>query len=116
MLNVVVRGQPYEVMHTGEKNVEYRENTGYRRKRLLASGGEFKPFTHVHIAEGYGAGRREFLATCRGLVWLPAQEPITFSTGWRLDLDHAEGYVGVLLGDIVWHRTPQATQHGTAPH
>ena len=52
MLNMVVECQPYEVMRTGEKKMEYRQNKAYWRKRLLTSAGYFKPFTHMHVAEG----------------------------------------------------------------
>jgi hypothetical protein len=89
-------------MCTGEKRIEYRADTPYWRKRLLAPSGAFRAISHVHIAHGYSRHRREFLATCEGMVRIAGQQSITFSTGYTLHLRRRGGYIGILLGDIVW--------------
>ena len=79
---------PYEVMHLGEKMIEYRTNNAYWRSRIVGKG-----YTHVEFRAGYLPGCRRFT---RRLVRVQALAFVdeTYSNGLRV---HARNQLALHL-------------------
>ena len=80
---------PYEVMHLGEKMIEYRTNNAHWRSRIVGKG-----YTHVEFRAGYLPGCRRFT---RRLVRVQALAFVdeTYSNGLRV---HARNQLALHLG------------------
>lgn len=62
VLNLTLHKRAFEVMITGEKTVEYREDkTDWMRSRLFDSMGNRKEIDLVKFTNGYGADRPYFI-------------------------------------------------------
>ena len=64
ILHLPLKAQWYEMIESGVKTEEYRENKLYWCKRLYKNGDrttqEFKPYTHVRFSYGYTKRRMTF--------------------------------------------------------
>jgi len=102
VLHLVVETDPFVVMVLGEKRDEYRQCTSYWRDRLFTPDNEWRGFKYLHIGLGMRPNRPQFLAECLGVRTVQPLGDISFSTGYVLTLDHAEGYFALRLGQTLW--------------
>ena len=67
VLVLFLEKEPYAVMESGEKMVEYRANNRYWRGRIVGKG-----ITHVEFRSGYNPGRPRFTRRLASLAVVPA--------------------------------------------
>ena len=53
ILTLPLKAKWYDLIESGIKTEEYREDKPYWRKRLMRSNDGFKPFTHIQFRYGY---------------------------------------------------------------
>lgn len=99
-LSLVLKKDPYDVMVTGEKIYEYRNNTQYWRSRLYHKNGSTKDFKNVHFFNGYQKDRRHFLVEFKGFEIIDEVD-IKYSNGLHVNYPYVkDGYIKIKLGDL----------------
>jgi hypothetical protein len=104
-LTLVLKGDWYDLMITGEKNREFRKPTQWIKSRLIDKEGKSRNYTFVKFIHGYKRNAPYFLCEYEG-----------FGTGYsntykfksRPDLEvvvHPEDYV-LFLGKVVYKYEP----------
>lgn len=90
MLKLIVHGEAFEVMHTGEKQTEYRKPSKWIESRLKG-----RHYDYIEIRHGYGRRRPYFIAVFIEAIQRTAPETVkrysnglevTVSPGdWEID-------------------------------
>jgi hypothetical protein len=93
VLHLTLSKLPFEVMVTGEKNIEYREPSKWILSRLIA-----KQYDLVKFVNGYG-NRPYFVAKFIGWDLETSPHVVIFSNGLRVDV--REGIVKIYIGEIL---------------
>jgi hypothetical protein len=81
-LHLSLKKQPFDVMHTGEKNKEFRKDTPWIRSRLLTKNGERKHYDVVKFTNGYGSDKPCFIAEYKGFEFTEGN--YTYSNGLKV--------------------------------
>ena len=97
---LTLRKDPYEVMVTGEKRMEFRDKTKYWESRLFEKDGKQRQYDRVRFVNGYGATRPRFSVSFMGVKLEPNGVHATYSNGLEVDTKGAPTYV-ILLGDDI---------------
>ena len=98
---MTLKAQPYEVMVTGEKKVEFREATRWIESRLIDSTtGKVKQYDRVKFANGYGKERPSFTVSYKGYELKAKGVRKRYSNGLEVDTRGKPTYV-IFLGDDV---------------
>jgi len=100
-LVMILNKKPFEVMKTGEKAYEYRENTKYWNSRLYHKDGSLKKFQKVEFSNGYQKNRPQFTCEFKGfdIVNEVCEE---YTTGFKVNYPYKkEGYIRIKLGEIL---------------
>ena len=101
VLRLVLKCKPFQVMRTGEKTEEFRDNTAYWRRRMQdPSTGGWRNFDHVEFSLGYHTDRQQFRAQFRGITIVNL---IDRKYRRMLKLHYTfkrRGYIKVWLGDV----------------
>ena len=95
-----LKREPYDVMITGEKQLEFRIASSYWRRRLLNRDGSPKIFDILEFSLGYGSNRPKFQANHVG-TRIISEYHHTWSNGLCVTFTAVE-YIVVELGTIVW--------------
>lgn len=85
---------PFDVMVTGEKEVEYRKPSKWILSRLKG-----KDYDYVKFVNGYGNDKPYFIAEFEGYVICNCGYRAIFSNG--LDVVVSSGDIAILLGKVV---------------
>lgn len=99
ILDLVVHGEAYEVMETGEKNFEFRKPTDWILSRLLDKNGNRKDYDYVRISHGYASGRPYFIATFQGWYKETIHHTIIYSSGFKVLVEPND--ICLFLGKII---------------
>jgi hypothetical protein len=100
-LIMILKKEPFQVMSTGEKKFEYRNNTQYWRNRLYKKDGSVKPFKYVEFSNGYQKNRPQFLVEFLGVEIIDEVHE-KYSSGFEVDYPfQKEGYLKIILGKVI---------------
>jgi ASC-1-like (ASCH) protein len=80
-LKLTLSKKPFDVMKTGEKDIEYRTMSDWMKSRLY-KGDEERTYDYVQFTNGYGKDKPTFTAEYKGFFIAPAD--VTFSNGLRV--------------------------------
>ena len=100
-LIMILKKEPYQVMVSGEKKVEYRDNTPYWTSRLFNKDGTTKEFQYVEFSNGYRKNRPQFKVEFKGVEVIDEVKEV-YSNGFRVNYPYKkEGYYKIILGSII---------------
>ena len=98
---MILKKEPYQVMVSGEKNEEFRENTAYWRSRLYEKDGTPKKFSYVEFSNGYQKNRPQFMVEFKGIEIIDEVDR-SYSTGFKVKYPYKkEGYIKIMLGNVL---------------
>ena len=100
-LIMILKKEPYQVMVSGEKKVEYRDKTHYWTSRLFNKDGTAKEFRYVEFSNGYRKNRPQFKVELKGVEVIDEVNEV-YSNGFRVNYPYKkEGYYKIILGSII---------------
>jgi len=100
-LIMILKKEPYQVMVSGEKKVEYRDKTPYWTSRLFNKDGTAKEFRYVEFSNGYRKNRPQFKVEFKGVEVIDEVNEV-YSNGFRVNYPYKkEGYYKIILGSII---------------
>ena len=100
-LVMILKKEPYQVMVSGEKNEEFRENTAYWRSRLYEKDETPKKFSYVEFSNGYQKNRPQFMVEFKGIEIIDEVDR-SYSTGFKVKYPYKkEGYIKIMLGNVL---------------
>ena len=98
---MILKKEPYQVMVSGEKNEEFRENTAYWRSRLYEKDETPKKFSYVEFSNGYQKNRPQFMVEFKGIEIIDEVDR-SYSTGFKVKYPYKkEGYIKIMLGNVL---------------
>ena len=102
VLRLVLKRRPFEVMRSGEKTEEFRDNTAYWRSRMLdESTGRWRDFDYVEFSLGFHPTRQKFRARFVGIT-LVSTVHRKYSNGLHVDYPFKRRrYIKIRLGEIL---------------
>ena len=102
VLKLSLKKAPFDVMVTGEKKVEFREQSAYIKSRFVDSKtGKDKEYDFVEFTNGYGYDKPRFTVTFKGYKLVKEGVHKTYSNGLEVDTRGQATYVISLGDDIV---------------
>ena len=84
-LTLTLSKQPFDVMVTGEKKKEFREQKPWVMNRLIDLDGNHKIYDVVKYINGYGHDRPYFIAVYHGFNLASSKETHTYSNGLKVE-------------------------------
>lgn len=93
-LKLTLKKEPFEVMITGKKKMEFRSPSRWIQSRVS---GRF--YDEVEFTNGYGNDKPKFTAKYRGCMESAVDHTVRYSNG--LSVDIKKGDFIILLGDII---------------
>jgi hypothetical protein len=96
-LKLTLSKKPFEVMITGEKKVEYRNQSQWMKSRLFDKHGNPRKYSYVEFVNGYGKDRPRFTVEFKGVAVVERVYQ-TFSNGLTVDIK--EPVYMIRLGDL----------------
>ena len=96
-LKLTLSKKPFEVMITGEKKVEYRNQSQWMKSRLFDKHGNPRKYSYVEFVNGYGKDRPRFTLEFKGVAVVERVYQ-TFSNGLTVDIK--EPVYMIRLGDL----------------
>lgn len=100
-LKLTLSKAPFEVMVTGEKQIEYRRTSKWIESRLFDKKQVLRPYEYVEFTNGYGADKPWFRAKFMG-VTVSDTINVTFTNG--LCVNTNEKTYCIQLGEVVEKR------------
>ena len=97
-LRLTLSKKPFEVMVTGEKNIEYRRVSQWIVSRLFDKQGKPREYDTIEFVNGYGKDRPRFTVVYKGFTLLESVDE-TFSNGLSVIVN--EPVYAVYCGEIV---------------
>lgn len=97
-LRLTLSKKPFEVMVTGEKNIEYRRVSQWIVSRLFDKQGKPREYDTIEFVNGYGKDRPRFTVVYKGFTLLDSVDE-TFSNGLSVIVN--EPVYAVYCGEIV---------------
>jgi len=94
ILKLTLSKLPFEVMKTGEKQIEYRKPSEWIKSRLIG-----KNYDSVEFVNGYGKDKPRFTTKFLGFDVANESENLTFSNGLSFTVE--KGDYKIILGEIV---------------
>ena len=67
-LKLTLSKEPFDVMKTGEKQIEYRRKSRWIESRLYNKNGTLREYDYVEFVNGYGKDKPRFTAEFKGFV------------------------------------------------
>jgi hypothetical protein len=98
ILHLTLKKAPFDVMVTGEKQVEFREKSKWILLRLFNPDGSKRHYDAVKFTNGYGKKRPYFIAKYLGFETIFGAD-VVYSNGFRLEI-HGESWM-ISLGEII---------------
>lgn len=101
VLLLTLHKSAFEVMHTGEKDTEFRSDSEWFRSRILDEHGKIRKYDLVTFRNGYHKTAQEF--TCKFVTAVRMKCDLTFhySNGFSVTLDINTPTWMIILGEIV---------------
>lgn len=99
ILRLNLKYEPFEVMITGEKNVEYRDIKPWVNSRLFNKDNSHKEFDYVKIMHAYSGDNPYFFCEFKGIKKVKGIHK-KYSNGFEIHFDDERW--GIQLGDIVF--------------
>ena len=99
ILHLTLSKEPFQVMVTGEKRVEFRKPTKWIESRLFNKDGTRKDYDIIKFTNGYGNDKPFFTAIFNGFARSLQRKFKTYSNGLTVDV-RPEDYE-IYLGDIL---------------
>lgn len=98
-LHLPLNAEPFEVMETGKKDLEFRKPGNWILCRLQNKDGTRKKIDFIKFVNGYGNHRPYFICKYKGF-WI-AQHPMVYeySNGLRVEVE--VGDVVIRCGEVV---------------
>jgi hypothetical protein len=87
ILQLTLKKAPFNVMVTGEKQVEIREKSRWMIMRLYDRNGSERKYDAVKFVNGYGKNRPYFIVEYLGFETIFGAD-ITYSNGFHLKIDN----------------------------
>jgi len=84
ILHLTLKRAPFEVMITGEKDLEYRTSSDWTKSRLFNKDGTERKYDAVKFTNGYGKDKPQFVAEFKGVQMCAWTEIIKFSNGLQI--------------------------------
>ena len=102
VLSLVLKKKYFDIMRSGEKKCEYRDNSMYWRARMRhRHSGAWRRFQFVDFYCGYQRGRQHFRAVCKGFNVINRVSQC-YSNGVHVRYPYKKGgYIRIRLGQIV---------------
>lgn len=100
-LHLTLSKEPFEVMVTGEKRLEFRHDSKWIRSRLYDKSGNKREYDFIKFTNGYGKNKPYFV--CRFLEFFESYrslEPLIYSNGLEVSGIKKGDFV-ISCGDIV---------------
>lgn len=97
-LYLTLNKKAFEVMVTGEKQVEYRRQSGWIKSRLFDKNGNPKKYDYVQFRNGYKKNSPCFSAGYLGVKQAILPHKKIYSNGLEVEID--AGYYMIFLGKI----------------
>lgn len=99
MLNLTLKKQPFDVMVTGEKGIEFRKRSEWILSRLIdKKTNQLKSYTHVKFVNGYGADKPYFIGIFNGFDYAQYNYSLRYSNGLLVNVE--QGDIQIFLGEI----------------
>lgn len=99
VLKLTLKKEPFEVMETGEKPFEFRNQGEWIMSRLINLDGTHKQYDAVEFTNGYGATRPKFLCKYLGFDFARNNYQVSYSNGLIVDVKF--GNVVIKLGELI---------------
>ena len=100
ILHLTLSKAPFEVMETGEKVLEYREDKEWIRSRLIdKKTGKEKEFDLIKFSNGYSSNSPRFYCKYEGFFNSSISCEIEYSNGFKHEVE--AGMVVIACGKIV---------------
>ena len=101
ILKLTLKKEPFDVMITGEKKNEYRNNSEWMRSRLYDQMGKKRYYDFVEFTNGYGKDRPKFTVKFKGFEKIYKVNK-KYSNGLVVFYPKCKnGYFKIMLGDII---------------
>jgi len=101
ILKLTLSKKPFDVMVTGEKDIEIRRPSNWLKSRLYSKDGSEKSYDYVQFTNGYGTDKPMFIAEYLYFfeVDKESEEILNYSNG--LVVEMSEGSIVIVLGSII---------------
>ena len=101
ILKLTLKKEPFDVMITGEKRNEYRNNSEWMRSRLYDKMGKKRQYDLVEFTNGYGKDRPKFTVKFLGFEKIYKVNK-KYSNGLVVFYPKCNnGYFKIMLGDVI---------------
>lgn len=91
--------EPFDVMVTGEKQIEFRKRSDWILSRLFNKDGSKKKFDVVKFTNGYGKDKPFFIANFKGVDQAATSNVHTYSNGLKVYCKRFD--LRIYLGEII---------------
>lgn len=98
-LHLTVTAQPFEVMVTGEKYLEFRKPTQWIKQRMYHKDGTPKTYDVVKITNGYNRDRPNFIAKFICFGYSDFDYLTRYTNGLSVEVE--KGDVIIYLGKVI---------------
>jgi hypothetical protein len=95
-LHLTLHRKAFEVMVTGEKDIEFRANNTWMKSRLINKGGTVKKYQAIKFVNGYGKDKPYFICQYKGYGWISGV--FQYSNGLEVLADNC---IGIRCGKIL---------------
>jgi hypothetical protein len=99
VLKLTLSKSPFDVMHTGEKQTEFRKPSEWIESRLYDKEGNEKEYDLVEFINGYGSDKPVFVAKYLGFARAEADYSISYSNGLNVEVE--KGDYKIYLGQVI---------------
>lgn len=70
ILHLTIKKKWFDLIASGRKTVEYRDDKEYWRRRLITTTGEIRPFREIHFRNGYRKDSPTMRVEWLGCEWV----------------------------------------------
>lgn len=98
-LKLTLSYKPFQVMKTGEKDVEFRRKSKWIESRLFDKNGNIRRYTQVEFVNGYGSTKPRFTTEFKDVVLVEPGKTFSYSNGLTVHL--TEKTYMIILGPII---------------
>lgn len=97
ILHLSLRKEPFDVMISGEKTIEFRHPSEWLKSRLK------QEYTHVQFTNGYGKDRPYFICELKEVKNVNHTHSETISEPWPLTfVKYSNGLKVNISGELIW--------------
>lgn len=93
---------PFDIMITGEKNIEIRKNSKWINSRLFNKDGSIKEYDIIKFTNGYGYKVPYFIVKYNGFYYAENDHELNYSNGLKVEVEKDD--IIIRLGNILESR------------